>query len=104
MKFSVILIRYLISLYHKPGKYKSCKFLSVLIKRKFHFILEKTIKLINPWVFLKKKLNEEKKLDGFVFFHISNFVMIKNKNENLIKKSIDKNFTIYLAREKNDYK
>ena len=34
------------------------------------------------------------------FFHISNFVMIKNKNENLIKKSIDKNFTIYLAREK----
>ena len=23
-------------------------------KRKFHFILVKTIKLINPWVFLKK--------------------------------------------------
>ena len=75
---SVILIRYLISLYHKPGKYKSCKFLSVLIKRKFHFILEKTIKLINPWVFLKK-LNEEKSWMVLFFFHISNFVMIKTK-------------------------
>ena len=99
MKFSVIQILYSISLYLKPGKYKSCKFLSVLIKRKFHFILVKTIKLINPWVFLKK-LNEEKKLDGFVFFSYLQFCYDKNKNENLIKKSIDKNFTIYLAREK----
>ena len=48
----------------------------------------------------KKKLNEEKKLDGFVFFSYLQFCYDKNKNENLIKKSIDKNFTIYLAREK----
>ena len=48
----------------------------------------------------KKKLNEEKKLGGFVFFSYLQFCYDKNKNENLIKKSIDKNFTIYLAREK----
>ena len=39
-------------------------------------------------------------MDGFVFFSYLQFCYDKNKNENLIKKSIDKNFTIYLAREK----
>ena len=34
------------------------------------------------------------------FFSYLQFCYDKNKNENLIKKSIDKNFTIYLAREK----
>ena len=48
----------------------------------------------------EKKLKEEKKLNGFVFFSYLQFCYNKNKNEDLIKKSIDKNFTIYLAREK----
>jgi len=39
-------------------------------------------------------------LNGFVFFSYLQFCYDKKKNENLIKKSIDKNFTIYLAREK----
>ena len=42
----------------------------------------------------------KKKVGWFCFFFISQFCYDKNKNENLIKKSIDKNFTIYLAREK----
>ena len=69
-------------------------------KKKISFYTGENHKTYKSMGLFKKKLNEEKKLDGFVFFSYLQFCYDKNKNENLIKKSIDKNFTIYLAREK----
>tara|TARA_Y100000590_G_C15601990_1_gene970457 strand:- start:207 stop:632 length:426 start_codon:yes stop_codon:yes gene_type:complete len=69
-------------------------------KKKISFYTGENHKTYKSMGLFKKKLNEEKKLDGFVFFSYLQFCYNKNKNENLIKKSIDKNFTIYLAREK----
>ena len=67
-------------------------------KKKISFYTGENHKTYKSMGLFKKKLNEEKKLDGFVFFSYLQFCYDKNKNENLIKKSIDKNFTIYLAR------
>ena len=69
-------------------------------KKKISFYTGENHKTYKSMGLFKKKLNEEQKLDGFVFFSYLQFCYDKNKNENLIKKSIDKNFTIYLAREK----
>ena len=69
-------------------------------KKKISFYTGENHKTYKSMGLFKKKLNEEKKLDGFVFFSYLQFCYDKKKNENLIKKSIDKNFTIYLAREK----
>ena len=69
-------------------------------KKKISFYTGENHKTYKSMGLFKKKLNEEKKLDGFVFFSYLQFCYDKNKNENLIKKSIDKNFTIYLAIEK----
>ena len=69
-------------------------------KKKISFYTGENHKTYKSMGLFKKKLNEEKKLGGFVFFSYLQFCYDKNKNENLIKKSIDKNFTIYLAREK----
>ena len=69
-------------------------------KKKISFYTGENHKTYKSMGLFKKKLNEEKKLDGFVFFSYLQFCYDKNKNENLIKKSIDKNFSIYLAREK----
>ncbi len=69
-------------------------------KKKISFYTGENHKTYKSMGLFKKKLNEEKKSDGFVFFSYLQFCYDKNKNENLIKKSIDKNFTIYLAREK----
>ena len=69
-------------------------------KKKISFYTGENHKTYKSMGLFKKKLNEEKELDGFVFFSYLQFCYEKNKNENLIKKSIDKNFTIYLAREK----
>ena len=69
-------------------------------KKKISFYTGENHKTYKSMGLFKKKLNEEKELDGFVFFSYLQFCYDKNKNENLIKKSIDKNFTIYLAREK----
>ena len=69
-------------------------------KKKISFYTGENHKTYKSMGLFKKKLNEEKKLDGFFFFSYLQFCYDKNKNENLIKKSIDKNFTIYLAREK----
>jgi hypothetical protein len=69
-------------------------------KKKISFYTGENHKTYKSMGLFKKKLNEEKKLNGFVFFSYLQFCYDKKKNENLIKKSIDKNFTIYLAREK----
>ena len=69
-------------------------------KKKISFYTGENHKTYKSMGLFKKKLNEEKKLDGFVFFSYLQFCYDKNKNENLVKKSIDKNFSIYLAREK----
>ena len=69
-------------------------------KKKISFYTGENHKTYKSMGLFKKKLNEEKKLNGFVFFSYLQFCYNKNKNEDLIKKSIDKNFTIYLAREK----
>ena len=69
-------------------------------KKKISFYTGENHKTYKSMGLFKKKLNEEKNLDGFVFFSYLQFCYDKKKNENLIKKSIDKNFTIYLAREK----
>ena len=69
-------------------------------KKKISFYTGENHKTYKSMGLFKKKLNEEKKLDGFVFFSYLQFCYDKKKNENLIKKSIEKNFTIYLAREK----
>ena len=69
-------------------------------KKKISFYTGENHKTYKSMGLFKKKLNEEKKLNGFVFFSYLQFCYNKKKNENLIKKSIDKNFTIYLAREK----
>ena len=69
-------------------------------KKKISFYTGENHKTYKSMGLFKKKLNEEKKLDGFVFFSYLQFCYDKKKNENLIKKSIEKKFTIYLAREK----
>ena len=69
-------------------------------KKKISFYTGENHKTYKSMGLFKKKLSEEKKLNGFVFFSYLQFCYDKKKNENLIKKSIDKNFTIYLAREK----
>ena len=67
-------------------------------KKKISFYTGENHKTYKSMGLFKKKLNEEKSW-MVLFFHISNFVMIKQKRK-FNKKSIDKNFTIYLAREK----
>lgn len=68
--------------------------------KKISFYTGENHKTYKSMGLFKKKLNEEKKLDGFVFFSYLQFCYDKKNNEDLIKKSLDKNFTIYLAREK----
>ena len=69
-------------------------------KKKISFYTGENHKTYKSMGLFKKKLNEEKKLNGFVFFSYLQFCYNDKKNEDLLKKSIDKNFTIYLAREK----
>ena len=49
---------------------------------------------------LKKKLNENPKLHGFVFFSFLQFCYDKKDNLKIMEECIKKNYTIYLAREK----
>ena len=47
-----------------------------------------------------QKINEKPKLNGFVFFSFLQFCYDKKNNLKIIEKCLDKNYTIYLAREK----
>jgi hypothetical protein len=69
-------------------------------KKKISFYTGENHKTFKSMGIFKKRLNEEKKLHGFIFFSYLQFCYDKKKDEDLIKKSIDKNFTIYFAREK----
>ncbi len=69
-------------------------------KKKISFYTGENHKTYKSMGFFKKKLKEEKKLHGFVFFSYLQFCYDENKNENLIKECINRNFSIYLAREK----
>ena len=49
---------------------------------------------------LKKKLNENPRLHGFVFFSFLQFCYDKKDNLKIMEECLKKNYTIYLAREK----
>ena len=69
-------------------------------KKKISFYTGESHKTYKKMTLLKKKLNENPKLHGFVFFSFLQFCYDKKDNLKIMEECIKKNYTIYLAREK----
>ena len=69
-------------------------------KKKISFYTGESHKTYKKMTLLKKKLNENPKLHGFVFFSFLQFCYDKKDNLKIMEECIKKNYKIYLPREK----
>ena len=69
-------------------------------KKKISFYTGESHKTFKKMKLFNQKINEKPKLNGFVFFSFLQFCYDKKNNIKIIEKCLDKNYTIYLAREK----
>lgn len=69
-------------------------------KKKISFYTGESHKTFKKMKLFNQKINEKPKLNGFVFFSFLQFCYDKKNNLKIIEKCLDKNYTIYLAREK----
>jgi len=68
--------------------------------KKISFYTGESHKTYKKMTLLKKKLNENPRLHGFVFFSFLQFCYDKKDNLKIMEECLKKNYTIYLAREK----
>ena len=68
--------------------------------KKISFYTGESHKTYKKMTLLKKKLNENPRLHGFVFFSFLQFCYDKKDNLKIMEECLRKNYTIYLAREK----
>ena len=69
-------------------------------KKKISFYTGESHKTFKKMKLFNQKINEKPKLNGFVFFSFLQFCYDKKNKLKIIEKCSDKNYTIYLAREK----
>ena len=69
-------------------------------KKKISFYTGESHKTYKKMTLLKNKLNEKPKLHGFVFFSFLQFCYNKENNLKIMEECLNKNYSIYLAREK----
>jgi len=68
--------------------------------KKISFYTGESHKTYKKMTLLKKKLNENPRLHGFVFFSFLQFCYDKKDNLKIMEECLKKNYTIYLTREK----